>query len=214
MTTVSCFTGQYDDGDRDPSIAEVMLRAPERGAVIIIAPSREGVPIFHNPPRDYRLMVTEGKLDGTTESMTRFWMNGLSPRDDGSYLTAGEAFMAMKNDMTEHAERTAGYHWCQCELNFLGDPTLDLRATDPITAEFEAPDTLNADAPVVQITTNLIDHPGAIACVWKADELYEVIPIEADGTFEIKTQSITTGELRFTLSGPCVNAVAGAVTVE
>ena len=127
MTTVSCFTGQYD-GKEDPSIAESMLRAPNRGAVAIIAPSREGVPIFHNPREDFRLMVTEGKLDGTTESMTRYWMNGLSPREDGRYRTLGQAFTAMKGEMAGHAARTAGYHWCQCELNFLGDPTLDMRA--------------------------------------------------------------------------------------
>ena len=121
MTTVSCFTGMYD-AKEDPTIVETMLRTPKKGAVAIVCPSREGVPIFHNPQQDFRLMVTEGKLDGTTESMTRFWMNGLSPNENGTYRTVGEAFVAMKAEMAEHAEKTAGYHWCQAELKPAGRP--------------------------------------------------------------------------------------------
>jgi len=131
MTTVSCFTGQFD-GAKDPSITESMLRQPEAGAVMVIAPAREGVPIFHNPREDFKKMVSEGKMDGTTTLMTSFWKHGLSQP-----ITAGEAFHLAKLDMVPDAQKTSGYHWCLSELNFMGDPTLDLRATSPVTPKVE-----------------------------------------------------------------------------
>ena len=36
-------------------------------------------------------MIHRGKLDGTTMTMTRFWVNGLQPLPSGGYLTAGQA---------------------------------------------------------------------------------------------------------------------------
>ena len=138
ITTVSCFTGQFDTKG-DPCIAEIMLRAPAKGAVLMVAPSRSGVPVFHDPRRDFPLMMREGKLDGTTETMTRFWANALTKQPNGRYLTAGEAFAKTKAEMAPHAEKTVGYHMVQCELNLLGDPTLDLRAADPVSPKIEAP---------------------------------------------------------------------------
>ncbi len=70
MTTVSCFTGEYD-ASTDPCIVESMLRAPSAGSVAIVAPVRTGKPHFHSRD-DFRLMVSEGKLDGTTMTMTRY----------------------------------------------------------------------------------------------------------------------------------------------
>ena len=67
ITTVSCFTGQYD-GKEDPSIVESMIRQPKRGSVAVVAPIRTGKPHFHQRS-DFRLMVSEGKLDGTTQPM-------------------------------------------------------------------------------------------------------------------------------------------------
>lgn len=122
VTTVSCFTGQFDS-EKDPCITESMLRHPDGGAVMVIAPAREGVPIFHNPREDMRKMVKEGKMDGTTTLLTSFWKHGLS-KD----ITAGEAFHLAKKDMVKDAEKNSGYHWCLCEINFLGDPSLELRA--------------------------------------------------------------------------------------
>jgi len=221
MTTVSCFTGQYD-AVQDPSITETMLRAPDKGAVVIIAPSREGVPIFHNPREDFRLMVTQGKLDGTTESMTRFWMHGLSAQDDGGYLTAGQAFITMKNDMDPHARQTAGYHWCQCELNFLGDPTLDLRAKDPVSATDRfAQASPNADTFAAgqayhghTLQTGLEGTDGVVVCLWKGDEVYQVAPVQADGTATFEDFTFETpGRALLTISGPSMNAYLGSVTV-
>lgn len=120
MTTVSCFTGQFDDRT-DPCIAEAMLRHPDGGAVVVVAPSREGVPVFHDPARDYPLMMSEGKMDGTTATATLFWKYALEPD-----RTVGEAFAMAKADLTADAKSTPGYHFVQCEVNLLGDPTLTL----------------------------------------------------------------------------------------
>lgn len=118
ITTVSCFTGHYD-AKQDPCISESMLRAPDAGAIAIVAPCREGKPHFMNPRKDFQLMVREGKMDGTTTTMTFFWELGI--RDQ---LTTGEALMATKAKLSEKAKKSATFHMCLCELNLLGDPTL------------------------------------------------------------------------------------------
>lgn len=118
ITTVSCFTGQYD-ASKDPSIAEAMLRKSKAGAIAIVAPCREGKPHFVNPEDSFPLMMSEGKLDGTTKTMTRFWAKGLAEN-----LSAGESLMATKAELIEKAKESANLHMCLCELNLLGDPTL------------------------------------------------------------------------------------------
>ena len=214
MTTVSCFTGMYDS-KFDPTITETMLRAPKKGAVVIVCPSREGVPIFHNPRVDFRLMVEEGKLDGTTESMTRFWINGLSPRKDGTYRTIGEAFAAMKGEMAEHARKTAGYHWCQSELNLLGDPTLSFRAKAPeaVGLELSSFETERREGgetgltATYQVQTALRGAHGARLCVWQQGGGYTVVPIDAEGRATARIHPVGDGDTTFTVAGPNVNAV-------
>ena len=216
MTTVSCFTGMFDS-KFDPTITETMLRAPKKGAVVVVAPSREGVPIFHNPRVDFRLMVEEGKLDGTTESMTRFWVNGLSPREDGSYRTIGEAFAAMKGQMTQHAYKTAGYHWCQCELNLLGDPTLGFRAKAPVAAkieQIERSDTkpVNGVSKVeLEFTTTLRGDHGARLCVWQQGGGYAVVSVGKDGRASVVIEKQGDGEVAYGLAGLNINAVTGTI---
>ncbi len=204
ITTVSCFTGHYDAAT-DPSITETMLRAPRRGAVALVAPSRPGVPIFHKPS-DMRLMMTEGKLDGTTQTMTRFWQHGLKEN-----LTTGEAFSAAKAAMTEDAMKTAGYHFCQCELNLLGDPTLGFRTADPTTPGLSIPKKL---APGEQTVTVKTDTPGATVCLWKGDEVYEVARAGDDGDVAVSVHLKTPGKLLVTVSGPNLNAVTESIAIE
>lgn len=209
MTTVSCFTGQFDTAG-DPCIVETILRAPKRGAVLAVAPSRSGVPVFHNPRRDFPLMVREGKLDGTTETMTRFWVNGLSPRDGGRYLTAGEAFALTKAQMADHARKTEGYHALQCELNLLGDPTLSLRAVDPVTPKVEAPEAIKTGEQTVEVTT----EPGATVCLSKGDEVYAVALADEAGKASLAIAPSTVGQASLTVSGLNLNAVAQRIVVE
>ena len=121
ITTVACFTGHFD-AQEDPCITEAMLRQPEGGAVIVIAPAREGKPHFHDPRKDFRLMVQEGKLDGTTETMTQFWGAAL-----GDKKSSGHALATAKAGLADDAVKSATYHQGICELNFLGDPTLPVR---------------------------------------------------------------------------------------
>ena len=122
ITTVSCFTGHYD-AVKDPCIAESMLRVPDAGAIAIIAPCREGKPHFVDPRASFPLMVREGKMDGTTTTMTLFWEKGI-----GANLTTGEALMQTKASLAEKAKKSANFHMCVVELNLLGDPTI---AVDP-----------------------------------------------------------------------------------
>jgi len=121
ITTVSCFTGQFDS-EKDPCISEAMLRKEGGGAIAIVAPSREGKPHFHDPENDFPLMMREGKLDGTTETMTLFWVNAL-----GEGKTTGLALAAAKKKLGEDAKKSATYHQGVCEINLLGDPSLTVK---------------------------------------------------------------------------------------
>ncbi|NWK56277.1 hypothetical protein HW115_11700 [Verrucomicrobiaceae bacterium N1E253] len=120
ITTVSCFTGHYD-AVKDPCIAESMLRVPDAGAIAIVAPCREGKPHFVNPRESFPLMMWEGKMDGTTRTMTYFWEMGI-----GQKLSTGEALMKTKAKLAEKAKASANYHMCLVELNLLGDPTIEV----------------------------------------------------------------------------------------
>ena len=124
MTTVSCFTGQFDSY-RDPCITESMLRKEAGGAIAIIAPAREGIPVFHERS-DFQLMMTEGKMDGTTQTLALFWKHALKKQ-----MNIGDAFRAARQDMTSDAQKNDGFHFVQCELNLLGDPSLCLLYTSP-----------------------------------------------------------------------------------
>ncbi len=121
ITTVSCFTGQFD-AEKDPCITEAMLRQPDGGAVVVIAPAREGKPHLHNPEIDFPLMMREGKLDGTTEVMAGFWAATL-----GQKKNVGMALAHVKSEQAADAVKSATYHQGICELNLLGDPTLPVR---------------------------------------------------------------------------------------
>ncbi len=202
MTTVSCFTGQFD-GAQDPSITESLLRAPRAGAVLAVAPAREGVPVFKGGGRDPRDGVTQ---DGTTRLLTRFWCNGLEDN-----LTVGEAFARAKQDLSADAADEAGYHWVLSELNLLGDPTLDMRARAPVTPEVQAPKTLASDAGSVRIT---VGSPDLQVCAWKQGEAYQRATSDADGLVRFEFEGISAGELWITVSGPSVNTVSLTVEIE
>ena len=174
VTTVSCFTGHFDSL-KDPSITESMLRLPDAGAIAIIAPSREGIAVFHERS-DMRLMVTEGKMDGTTETLTKFWQHALNGE-----ATIGEAFRAARVDMTEDGKKTDGYHFVQCELNLLGDPSLDPRASKA--------DAINAN---VELTRENVASQLAISnaancqvCVWDGEQGYWVQELGTNGSTKV-----------------------------
>jgi len=204
ITTVSCLTGKYDALD-DPSITESMLRKPKGGAVIIVAPSREGVPIFHNPRIDFALMA-KGKMDGTTATLTNFWRHALSEN-----LTAGEAMSAAKADMIEDAEKSANFHYIQCELNLLGDPTLDLRASNPRTAKISVPDVIKRGEQRLTIKT---DAPEATVCLSKANGLYHCGKTDSKGNLSININPLSTGQISVKVSGPSLNVASTSIQVK
>lgn len=204
MTTVSCNTGEYDSKD-DPSIVEAMVRQPKGGSVAVFAPVRTGKPHFHSPS-DMRLMVSEGKLDGTTGTMTRYWVNGL-----GEGLTTGQAAMKAVGSLEADARKTAGYHLCICELNLLGDPTLDMRAKDPVKPKLKAPATISTGEQTVAINT---DTPGATVCLWKGWEVYAIVPTDANGKAKLQVTPKTKGELLVTVTGPSLNSATASITVQ
>jgi hypothetical protein len=166
ITTVSCWTGEYDS-PKDPSITESMLRRAGGGAIAIVAPSREGIPVFHQRS-DMRLMMTEGKMDGTTETLTHFWSHALTES-----ATLGEAFQAAKSAMETDARKTAGFHFVQCELNLLGDPSLPPRAVPPTG--------IAGEVAVTEGRVMVSGVAGCDLCVWDGEDRYRLIRADDDG---------------------------------
>lgn len=202
ITTVSCNTGEYDS-PKDPSIVELMIRKPRGGSVAVVAPVRTGKPHFHRRS-DFRLMVTEGKLDGTTQTMTRYWSNGL-----GEQLTTGEALMTAKAAMAEDAQKTPGYHLCICELNLLGDPTLDMRAKPPTSPKLRKHDSITPGKQVVQVDTGA---PNSKVCFWQEGKTYTTV--EADGKGIARAQfTAAPGEVLIAVFGKNLNSAQGTIEV-
>ncbi len=204
ITTVSCNTGEYDSA-QDPSIVEAMIRRPNGGSVAIVAPIRTGKPHFHKRS-DFRLMVQEGKLDGTTHTMTRYWTQGL-----GHGKTTGEALMLAKAAMVDDARKTAGYHLCICELNLLGDPTLGMRAMTPTTPKVTAPKSLSAGASEVVIETSA---PGATVCVWQRGGVYDVREADESGRVAFAVTLQQGDPVSYGVAGAGLNAVVGEIAVD
>lgn len=200
MTTVSCFTGQFDSR-QDPSIVESILRHEGGGAVAVVTPSREGVPIYHPRDRNNRQTVQ----DGTTRLLTLFWVHGL-----GGGLTTGEALQAAKADMAADAEEFAGFHWCLSEINLLGDPTLDMRAADAFTPDVDAPESIRRSARSIKVKTGVA---GLTVCVWQGD-VYEIAITDDDGNATLELRGLVAGDLLLTVCGANANTVARTVIVK
>jgi len=204
ITTVSCFTGHYD-AKKDPAITESMIRKAGGGAIAIIAPAREGVPVFADRA-DFRKMITEGKMDGTTRLLTEFWTVGLEKN-----LTIGEAIAAAKANMADDAAKHAGFHWVLCELNLLGDPTLDMRAADPVSLDVKAPKSISTTTREVKVA---VGKPGMTVCLWKGDDVYATAVSDEKGNVTIAVSPKTAGKMLLTVGGPSVNTYTGEIIVE
>lgn len=197
ITTVSCNTGEYDSR-KDPSIVEQILRRPHGGSVAVVAPVRTGKPHFADRS-DFRLMVTEGKLDGTTMTMTRYWTMGL-----GEGYSTGHALMKAKEAMVKDAREAACYHLCICELNLLGDPTLDMRAKTPKVPTLAVSAEKDGDYHKVTIKT---DSPGSTVCLWGGKEVYEVVTANEQGV-AMAEMNVDPANVMFTVSGNNLNSVS------
>ncbi len=204
ITTVSCNTGEYDAA-RDPSIVEQMIRKPKGGSVAVVAPIRTGKPHFAER-NDFRLMVTEGKLDGTTHTMTRYWVAGLDDK-----ATTGEALMKAKSEMIPDAKNSEAYHLCICEINLLGDPTLDMRSAVPKTPKLEVDKEIALGENKLKISTAI---PGSTVCVWKEnDGIYEVAEADETGKVSFNLEIASAGDLVVSASGVNVNSVVTEIPV-
>ena len=123
--------------------------------------------------------------------MTRFWTFGLNGAE-----STGHAFMKAKHAMAEDAATAPGFHLCVCELNLLGDPTLDLRAQAPKTP----PLTIGTETVDGKVEVSVESVPGATVCLWASDEIYTVSTADESGK-TMFTVPPFDGEATVTVSG-------------
>jgi hypothetical protein len=126
-------------------------------------------------------------------------------------LPTGEALMKAKAAMAADARKTAGYHLCICELNLLGDPTLDMRANVPHTPKLECPSAIAVGKQSVEIVT---DAPGSTVCLWKGQEVYSVATSDADGKTNFLIEPASAGDLFITVSGANLNSVTRNTSIK
>ena len=138
---------------------------------------------------------------------TLFWMHGLSKN-----LTVGEAWAHVKTDLAEAARKDIGFHWVQCELNLLGDPTLDMRAREPFVPKVKAPAAIMSGRK--QKVAIDAGRPGLTVCLWKGGEVYRVETTGEDGKAALEVAAKTPGKLLLTVSGPSANAFLGEIKVK
>ena len=186
ITTVSCFTGEFDRG-KDPCIAEAMIRRPKAGAVAVVAPVREGKP------------------DATSRTMTQFWEQGLSQN-----VSAGAAMMLVKAGLAAGARESAFLHLCSCELNLLGDPTLSLRGTAPRTPKVAGPGELPAGNLSLIIES---DAPHSMVALQDSFGLYAVQVSDESGNVTFPLNVVKDSTITITVSGPQYNAVTLKIPV-
>ena len=102
-----------------------------------------------------------------------------------------------------------------------GDPTLDLRAKDPIsvdetharaigrTFELVGMNPMYGENVSVTIHTGITNSPGTRVTVWKDADVYQVVEVDADGVAEIKHMVFSEpGEVSVSVTGPEVGGVA------
>lgn len=198
VTTVSCFTGQFDS-PTDPSITEAMLRHANGGAIALIAPAREGVPVFADRS-DYQRMLRDGLMDGTTQLLTNFWSIGL-----GQNLSLGEALAQAKAQLFGELPAFPGRHWVLSELNLLGDPSLPIHARAPITPELALPTSLKPGAQSLRFQ---IPIAGLRVCAWQPDGVYAVTHTDADGHVVLSLAPEAGTSVRITVAGAGVNVTS------
>ena len=203
ITTVSCFTGQFDNA-QDPSIAESMIRKDDGGAILVLCPSRPGVPVFEDPENDFILMSTEGKMDATTTTMTKFWEYGQT-----NHITTGEALRMVKKEMSSLGKDHDRYHFVLCELNLLGDPSIELRSTNPTKAKLETSVIKKKDGYQIIVQSS----PNATVCIWKGEEIYEVTQTDEKGIAEFTINKIKKGKILVSASGYNYNTALGEIEI-
>lgn len=204
ITTVSCHTGEYDSQE-DPSIVEHIIRQPKGGSVAVVAPVRTGKPHFAKES-DFELMMTEGKLDGTTLTMTRYWTIGMQQN-----VTTGEALMKAKAQMAEDGKNAHQYHLCISEINLLGDPTLDMRNQNPRAPKLTLPKKIKTGKQKISIKTNA---PGSTVCLWKKGDIYQVAQANSQGKAEFTIDPKNSGEMSVSVSGVNLNSVVKKIQIK
>jgi hypothetical protein len=100
-------------------------------------------------------------------------------------------------------------HWVLCELNLLGDPTLDMRAESPTPLVIKAPARLEAGEQVVEVNAG---RAGVTVCLWEGESVYAVAKTNAAGQARLKV-SPKAGEVLLTLSGPSLNTLTRTLKV-
>ena len=122
--------------------------------------------------------------------LTNYWKFGL-----GDLQTTGHAFANAKQAMAASAVDAAAYHLCVCELNLLGDPTLDMRANVPRapTMKIKA-NKGNGSQWKVAVET---DAPGSTICVWDQKDGYHVATADKKGN---ATLTVTSPEEQLEVS--------------
>ena len=122
----------------------------------------------------------------------------------GEGISTGHAMMKAKQSMAEDAADADAYHLCICELNLLGDPTLDMRAEAPRNPELQPSVRKLGSGSEIKVKT---DAPGATICLWNQKDIYEVSTADKDGNAKFLVNGDLKG-CKVSASGQNLNSVS------
>jgi hypothetical protein len=165
-------------------IAEGFVRNPGGGAVAFIGNSDLG-------------WYVPGTVDGYSLRYDRWFFRSLFEQD---HHVLGECFSDHKNDAYQEDYY---YQYIFYELTLLGDPELPLWTMEPGVLDVSHPMTIPKGTPssfTVQVAQAGNPMEGALACLWKGDEVYLTGSTDAAGNVTFLPEPATPGSMSVTVT--------------
>jgi len=184
MYSMGCDPAAFD---YSVCIAEHFVRNINGGGVAFIGNSRYG---WYNP----------GNLDTLSLLYDKYFFRSLVQQN---WYKLGAAVLDHKNDYFPSDDY---YKYIWTELTLLGDPELPVWTSTMASMTVTHPSTLDVGVPntfVVQVNSGSTPVSGATVCLWKAGDIYQIMPTNSGGTatFTVTPASIGTMSVTVTRQG-------------
>jgi hypothetical protein len=193
--SIGCWACNYE---LSTCIAEEFVLNTDGGAIAFIGNSRYG---WFNP----------GNHNSLSNLYDRYFFRSLL---DQGHANLGAAFSDHKNDRYP-TDDTYRYIWT--ELTLLGDPELPIWTADPEQLVVECPPQFpigGSDLTVHVERTGGGSISGALVCLWKGDEVYEIAYTGVSGDAILYPTPNTAGEMLVTVTNRNFVPYQGTVHVE
>lgn len=195
--TIGCWPAAFD-GD---CIAEHYVNNPDGGGVAYVGNSRSGWGWPGNPGY------------GASELYDREFFHVLFTEDT---YNLGITHADHKDAFVSDAKGSAYMRYCLYELNLLGDPEMPVWTDTPASLVVSHPSALSTGGVPFAVSVNDAKAPvqGALVCLMKGDEVYEVGTTDGSGQVTLYPDAETGGAMYVTVTGHNFLPYEGEALVE